>query len=70
MITRWHLHAPTLPPYGVALRDIQIAAHHADPGTTMRYERARNNLDRHPDFILAAYVASGTRTTPICQIGR
>jgi integrase/recombinase XerD len=33
---------------GVDLRDVQIAAHHADPRTTMRYDRARKNLDRHP----------------------
>jgi integrase/recombinase XerD len=23
----------------------------------MRYDRARNNLDRHPSYILAAYMA-------------
>ena len=40
---------------GVDLRDVQIAA----PRTTMRYDRARNNLDRHPDYILAAFMASG-----------
>jgi hypothetical protein len=34
----------------------------ADPRTTMRYDRARKNLDRHPNYILAAYMASGTRT--------
>jgi hypothetical protein len=45
---------------GADLRDVQIAARHADPRTTMRYDRARNNLDRHPDYILAAYMASGT----------
>ncbi|GIJ11193.1 hypothetical protein Van01_44070 [Micromonospora andamanensis] len=33
---------------GVSLRDVQIAARHADPRTTMRYTRARENLDRHP----------------------
>jgi hypothetical protein len=33
---------------------------HADPRTTMRYHRARNNLDRHPNYILAAYMAAGT----------
>jgi site-specific recombinase XerD len=32
---------------GVDLRDTQIAARHADPQTTMRYDRARTNLDRH-----------------------
>jgi len=26
----------------------------------MRYDRARKNLDRHPNDILAAYMASGT----------
>jgi integrase/recombinase XerD len=39
---------------GVDLRDVQIAARHADPRTTMRYDRARRNLDRHPNYILAA----------------
>jgi integrase/recombinase XerD len=39
---------------GVDLRDVQIAARHADPHTTMRYDRARKNLDRHPNYILAA----------------
>jgi integrase/recombinase XerD len=42
------------------LRDVQIAARHADPRTTMRYDGARNNLDRHPNYILAAYMAAGT----------
>ncbi|MFK5636125.1 tyrosine-type recombinase/integrase [Ornithinimicrobium sp. LYQ103] len=45
---------------GINLRDVQIAARHADPRTTMRYDRARKNLDRHPNYILAAYMASGT----------
>ena len=39
---------------------VQIAARHADPRTTMRYDRARKNLDRHPNYILTAYMASGT----------
>ena len=26
----------------------------------MRYDRARENLDRHPNYILAAHMASGT----------
>jgi integrase/recombinase XerD len=45
---------------GADLRDVQIAARHADPRTTMRYDRAWQNLDRHPNYILAAYMASGT----------
>jgi integrase/recombinase XerD len=40
--------------------DVQIAAGHADPRTTMRYDRARKCLDQHPNYILAAYMASGT----------
>ena len=47
-------------PFTDQLRDVQIAARHADPRTTMRYDRARKNLDRHPNYILAAYMASGT----------
>ncbi|HEY4867074.1 MAG TPA: hypothetical protein VIK45_16350 [Candidatus Dormibacteraeota bacterium] len=45
---------------GVDLRDVQIAARHADPRTTMRYGRARKNLDRHPNYIFTAYMASST----------
>jgi len=45
---------------GVDLRDVQIAARHADPRTTMRQDRARKNLDRHPNYVPAAYMASGT----------
>jgi integrase/recombinase XerD len=44
----------------VDVRDVQVAARHADPRTTMRYDRARKNLDRHPNYIPAAYMASGT----------
>jgi integrase len=45
---------------GVDLRDVQIAARHAYPRTTMRCDRARKYLDRHPNHILAAYIASAT----------
>src|SRR5262249_15831457 len=44
---------------GVGLRDVQIAAGHADPRTTMRYDRTCKNLDRHLSYVLAAYMASG-----------
>ncbi|CNF72247.1 site-specific tyrosine recombinase XerC [Mycobacterium tuberculosis] len=59
-----HTFVTTMLDAGVDLRDVQIAARHADPRTTMRYDRARNNLDRHPNYVLAAYMASGTRTKP------
>ena len=55
-----HTLVTTMLDAGVDLRDVQIAARHADPRTTMRYDRARNNLDRHPNYILAAHMASGT----------
>jgi integrase/recombinase XerD len=53
---------PTMPGAGAGLRDARIAARHAGPRTTMRYanSRARGSLDRHPDYILAACMASGT----------
>jgi site-specific recombinase XerD len=62
-ITRPHPHmlrhtfVTTMLDAGVDLRDVQIAARHADPRTTMRYGRARQNFDRHPNYILAAYMA-------------
>jgi len=37
------------------------AASHADPPTTMRYDRARGSLDRHATYIVAAYVAGAAR---------
>ncbi len=55
-----HTFVTTMLDAGVSLRDVQIAARHADPRTTMRYDRARKTLDRHPNYILAAYMASGT----------
>ena len=43
------------------LRDVQEAASHADPRTTMRYDRARASLDRHATYIVAAYLAGAPR---------
>jgi site-specific recombinase XerD len=42
---------------GVPLRDVQIAARHADPRTTTRYDRARHNLDRHASYVVTAFIA-------------
>jgi site-specific recombinase XerD len=44
---------------GVPLRDVQIAARHADPRTTTRYDRARHNLGRHASYVVSAFVAGG-----------
>ena len=46
---------------GVPLRDVQEAACHADPRTTMRYDRARTSLDRHATYIVATYIAGAAR---------
>jgi integrase/recombinase XerD len=42
---------------GVALRDVQAAMGHADPRTTMRYDRSRESLDRHATYAVTAYFA-------------
>jgi integrase/recombinase XerD len=36
-------------------------ASHADPRTTMRYDRARTSLDRHATYVVAAYLAGAAR---------
>ena len=46
---------------GVPLRDVQEAASHADPRTTIRYDRARGSLDRQATYIIAAYIAGAAR---------
>jgi len=43
--------APTRAP------NVQIAARHADPRTTTRYDRARGNLDRHANYVVSAFIA-------------
>ncbi len=45
---------------GVPPRDVQTAARHADPRTTTRYDRARDNLDRHASYIVTAFVAGAS----------
>ena len=44
---------------GVPLRDVQIAARHADPSTTTIYDRRRENFDRHAAYAVVAFVAGG-----------
>ncbi len=46
---------------GVAVRDVQEAASHADPRTTMRYDRGRGSLDRHATYIVATFLAGASR---------
>ena len=49
---------------GVPLRDVQEAASHADPRTTMRYDRGRQSLDRHATYIVATFIAGAARWQP------
>ncbi len=46
---------------GVPLREVQETASHADPRTTMRYDRARHSLDRHATYIVSTFVAGASR---------
>jgi hypothetical protein len=43
------------------LRDVQEAASHADPRTTMRYDRGRQSLDCHATYVVAAFLAGTAR---------
>jgi integrase len=44
---------------GVPLRDVQVAARHADPRTTTTYDHRRENFDRHAAYVVVAFVAGG-----------
>ena len=44
---------------GVPLREVQVAARHADPRTTTVYDRRRQDLDRHAAYVVVAFVAGG-----------
>jgi hypothetical protein len=46
---------------GVPVRDVQEAASHADPRTTVRYDRARVSLDRHATYVVATVIARAAR---------
>jgi len=50
---------PSTPGYRYAT--CRRPASHADPRTTMRYDRARTSLDRHATYIVAAYLAGAAR---------
>lgn len=44
---------------GVPLRDVQLAARHADPRTTTIYDHRRQNFDRHAAYVVVAFVTGG-----------
>ena len=46
-------------PARIPLRDVQIAARHADPRTTTIKDRRRENFDRHAAYVVVAFVAGG-----------
>jgi integrase len=41
----------------IGIREMQYAMRHADPRTTLRYDVAKTNLDRHAALAVAAYLA-------------
>ena len=45
-----HTYVTTMLDAGADLRDVQIAARHADPRTTMRYDRARQQPGPPPEL--------------------
>jgi integrase/recombinase XerD len=44
---------------GVPLREVQMAARHADPRTTTVYDHRRQNFDKHAAYVVVAFVAGG-----------
>ena len=42
---------------GAHLRDAHDVARHADPKTTMRYDRNRHRFDRHATSAIAQYIS-------------
>ncbi|TFD27537.1 tyrosine-type recombinase/integrase [Cryobacterium cryoconiti] len=42
---------------GAPLRDAQIFARHSDPRITTRYDRGRQNLDRHAAHLVSAFIS-------------
>jgi integrase len=61
MMTRDHAFITAALDAGVPLREVHEAASHADPRTTMRYDRARVSLDRHVTPIVATFLAGASR---------
>jgi integrase/recombinase XerD len=55
---------------GAHLRDVQDFARHADPKTTMRYDRNRHSLDRHATYAIAQYIAGSRVEDPgvLCRL--
>lgn len=45
---------------GAPLRDAQIFARHSDPRITTRYDRGRQNLDRHASYLVAGFIAGAS----------
>lgn len=44
---------------GVPLREVQLAARHADPRTTTVYDHRRQSFDRHAAYVVVAFVTGG-----------
>ena len=44
---------------GVPLRQVQLAARHADPRTTTVYDRRRTNFDKHAAYVVVSFITGG-----------
>jgi integrase/recombinase XerD len=44
---------------GVPLRQVHVAARHADPRTTIVYDPRRQDFDRHAAYVVVAFAAGG-----------
>ena len=44
---------------GVPLREVQLAARHADPRTTTVYDRRRTNFDKHAAYVVVSFITGG-----------
>ena len=51
---------PGAGPYLCRLAECGWSGGTPPPQELLRHDRARQNLDRHPNYILAAYMSSGT----------
>jgi hypothetical protein len=54
------LHGHRLDRHG-ASQIVRRIARHADPRTTMRYDRARVSLGRHATYVVSTFIAGASR---------
>jgi hypothetical protein len=43
----------------LGVHELQLAGRHADPRTTTVYDHRRQNFDKHPAYVVVAFVTGG-----------